>query len=106
MSYESDEMMKLIDYLDNIRKENDLCSVWSVAGCDSIESAHPFTHCKTVVYRDHWGDKEVSARIEGTSYLDVWKACDKCIRESGDRHHVFIEGFRCRGDTVVLITGS
>ena len=88
------------------RNKNGFRSVWSVDGCDSIESAHPFTHCKTVVYKDHWGGKEVSAPIEGTSYLAVWKACDKCIRESGDNHHVFIEGFRCHNDTVVLITGS
>ena len=43
-------------------------------------------------------------------WVDLWRAADKAIAESGDKHHVFVEGFYQRKEdpigTYQIITGS
>lgn len=44
--------------------------------------------------------------LEDPSWLDMWKAADTLIRQSGDMHHIFVENFVLDGDTYQLKTGS
>lgn len=83
---ESDHFMDFMD-------EHGLVSYWSCYGLGiRMDQRTPFeVEGKTVVYKVHWGDKEVRHKIEGPTWGDVYIAADRCIRESGDDHHVFIE---------------
>lgn len=84
-------------------------SEWSIYEVDNMNERHPFVGANTVTYKDHWGDKPVSAAINGLTWNALWVAADACIRDSGDEHHVFIERFRVsKEDPTVLFlsTGS
>ena len=84
-------------------------SEWSIYEVDNMNERHSFFGATTVTYKDHWGDKPVSAAINGLTWNALWVAADACIRDSGDEHHVFIERFRVsKEDATVLFlsTGS
>lgn len=90
-----EEMDKLIEYYNGIRREEGFGSVWSMWTTDEwtdmkdvsgIPVGTVIRHC------DAWG-KITMATIEGETWLDVWKACNKAIVESGDTFHIFIENF-------------
>ena len=43
----------------------------------------------------------------GATWGDIYRAADWAIRNSGDSHHIFIEGFELRnGNELHLVTGS
>ncbi len=44
--------------------------------------------------------------VEGDRWIDLWRAADAAIVQSGDEHHVFVELFRPQGNRLVLSTGS
>ena len=84
------------DHFNTKAKELGLRSVWSIYEVESLEDAHPFGEGVEVAYvkdRDHWGDKTTSAEVKGNTWADLFVAADKCIRGSGDNHHIFIEDF-------------
>lgn len=84
-------------------------SKWSIYEVDNLSDRHPFEGADRVVYRDHWGRKPVSSSINGLSWVALWRAADACIRDSGDRHHEFIESFNRDPEdtrTLILSTGS
>lgn len=86
------------DYYYDFREHNQLRSTWSIYELDAPDGFlqdHPYKGATTLVYKQHWGDAgEVSAPIDGTTWGDLYRAADQCIRESGDGHHVFIESFK------------
>lgn len=81
------------DHFTDYQIDEGLMAVWSVYGLGiRMDRCPPFeVEGKTIVYKVHWGDKEVCHVIEGPTWGDVYKAADRCIRESGDEHHIFIE---------------
>jgi hypothetical protein len=94
-------------YCDNIKLHNGFDAIWSAEDVD-FSAPHPFAADAEIVYRAHWGDvKDRHYPISGPTWLDVYRAADLAMRESGDGHHVFIEGFSPQSDnTVQLHTGS
>jgi len=71
-------------------------SIWSMYEVIDDMDRHPFPDRtgKLLVYKDHWGEETVAIRIGGTAtWIDIWRAADQAIKESGDSHHQFIEGF-------------
>ncbi len=97
-------------YYDDIQKEMKFRTDWSIYSVDSMYDEHPYTAAEALLYKDHWGEKHMSAKIEGNRWIDLWRAADECIRNSGDNHHMFIEAFTPynKGDNTVLVlsTGS
>lgn len=82
-----------------------LQSVWSM-GEFYAESTHELEG-KILQYRDPCGEYSVGARIEGPTYLDLYRAADRCIQLSGDLHHVYIEAIELDADGIPqLSTGS
>jgi hypothetical protein len=84
-------------------------SVWSVYEVSDLADRHPYEGADRVVYKDHWGQNPVSYSINGLTWAALWIAANACIRDSGDDHHVFIEGFAPDAQdprTLVLSTGS
>ena len=94
--------------LGEIRKANGFESIWSLSGRDVLDFSqpHPFTDAATVTHELHWGDEPVVQAIRGNTWMDLWRAAEAAIRVSQDLHHVFIEAFEVRGDTLVLQCGS
>lgn len=94
------------DHYREVQKSLGLDAVWSMYEVDNLNESHPYRGVKTVTYESHWGPKPVVKGIAGTSWAALYTAANACIRDSGDEHHVFIEDFTVRGDTLVLSTGS
>ncbi len=94
------------DHYDEVRKGLGLSAIWSIYEVDNLSDPHPFGDVTTVTYESHWGPKPVVKGIAGTTWAALYVAANACIRDSGDDHHVFIENFAIRGDTLVLSTGS
>jgi hypothetical protein len=97
------------EHFQKVQEQLGLKSVWSVYEVEDMANRHSFTNVDRVVYKDHWGGKPVSCSINGLTWSALYVAADACIRDSGDNHHVFIEGFYPAEDdprTLILTTGS
>jgi len=113
-----DQMDKLIDYYRDIGSDNDLKTVWSMWATEQWQNMNDVSGIPTgtvIRYDGGWG-KDTTAEVQGETWLDVWKACNSAILQSGDHHHIFIEqlvrgGLEQRADGTVqeffdLFTGS
>ena len=91
-------------------KEFGLKTVWSIYEVENLNDMHPFGKGLEVVYdaNYHWGGKTTIAAVHGNTWLDLFIAADKCVRDSGDNHHIYIESFEPSSATgvVYLHTGS
>lgn len=90
-----------------LKEANGFVSMWSIYdGVNDPNEISPYEG-KTMTYQDNWGEPvEVTLPSGKLTWLQLWAAADKCIKESGDKHHVFVEGFRKNGGILELITGS
>ncbi len=93
---------------DKICSENKFSSIWSMFEVTDF-SAVPFPEARAVTYTRNWG-KPVDFMLPiNPTWLDLWKAADQLIKESGDNHHVFIEDFTPRKENSFILelsTGS
>ena len=92
-----------------VQSELGLRSIWSIFTVEDLNQPHPYAAAVEVCYRDHWGDAPVYETIPGPTWKDLYTAADRCIRRSGDGHHVFIESFQTVADQphqIRLTTGS
>lgn len=90
-------------------KKINASSVWSIYDIKDFNDLHPFSGAEMILYKDHWGGKPAGAKIQGNTWLDLYRAADLCIKESGDNHHMFIEALTpMNPDNLVLVlsTGS
>jgi hypothetical protein len=72
-----------------------------------MSDLHPYVGVETLTHKDHWGENgDVVVPINGKSWAALYVAANAAICDSGDQHHVFIEGFRKVGNTLLLNTGS
>jgi len=94
-------------HYDAISTEHGFKTIWSVHEVSDLNA--PFAGAATkLAYRDHWGASEVVVPINGNTWVDLWRAAEAAIKQSGDTHHVFIEAFIPSNVTGVLVlsTGS
>lgn len=106
---EREDFDRKTDLFDEAKAECRFTSIWSIYEIEDLYAQHPYTGAKSLLYKDHWGDKPVSVPLVGNRWIDLWIASDHLIKESGDEHHIFIECFRpLQNDNTVLIlqTGS
>lgn len=86
-------------------------SVWSIVDVDDFDEV-PFPHARWLVYEDYSRtETEEPIKIElpeNATWLDLWKAANKAIVQSGDSHHIYIEDIRESPDgrMLHLFTGS
>ena len=107
--YEQDQAAsdRLYQHYESVRKDLGLTTIWSIIEVDNLVSTHPYTNAKTVTHKDHWGKSgKVVVPINGFTWAALYVAANAAIRDSGDTHHCYIEGFRQVGDTLELVTGS
>ena len=91
-----DQMDKLIYHYDDVARESGFKSVWSMwttSEWQDMDDVSGIPEGTVIRYLSIWGDrgKESYSTVEGKTWLDVWKACDRVIEKSGDTHHIFIE---------------
>jgi len=104
-SDDDDEFTKS-DHYDDVGDKLGLSTIWSMFEVDDLNSPHPYRGAQTLVYKDHFGEKPVYVPIAGITWADLWVAADAAIKQSGDNHHVFIEGFAQGSEYLFLRTGS
>lgn len=94
------------EHYNQVKSEIGARSIWSIYEVADLDQLHSYPSGLFVVYKDHWGNEPQHCAIYGNTWRDLYRAADNCIRNSGDEHHVFIEGFRLDGDKLILTTGS
>jgi hypothetical protein len=91
-----------MDYFRDYQDQHEFRSIWSLfeldVGCFALP--HPYLSDSFVVY----GKGHVP--VLGPTWGDVYRAADSAIRNSGDTHHCFIEGFEVKGNQLHMYTGS
>lgn len=111
-AYEQDSQAfdRKSEHYGRIQEELELSSVWSMYEADNLSDPHPYAGATTVLYTDHWGDKDaVRIPIIGLTWAALYVAANAAIRDSGDTHHIYIENFRPSKDDVTVLmlsTGS
>ena len=110
-AYEQDNAIfeDKMSYYSSFKEINGLEAIWSIyeLPVHGFATPHPYPSDAFIVYKDHWGEnKEKHYPVMGTTWGDVYRAADLAFRESGDGHHVFIEGFKVKGNELNMYTGS
>ena len=105
---ENKEFDSKMDLFELTRKSFGFKSVWSIYDFDMNEgfAGRPGYLAKELVYE--WDSAVRVPLPDNPTFLQLWGAADAALKESGDEHHVFIEGFRLSEDgrALRLITGS
>ena len=86
-----------------------MASVWAMDMRNLMSDQVDIPGKACIAYVDHWGDNtENTVEVEDATCMDLWKAAEELINESGDAHHIYIENFRWSEDdeTWYLHTGS
>ena len=92
---DTEQFDRQFDLYRHVQDTHGFASTWSMYDVTDFDAPHPFRSDVFVKYRDHWGNNEDRHYpVQGTTWLDIWRAADLAIQESGDGHHAFIEGFR------------
>ena len=91
-----------MDYYGEFQTGNGLAAIWSIyeLPIHGFLSDHPYPSDSFVVYHGH------HVPVMGSTWGDVYRAADRCIRLSDDQHHIFIEHFELVGNELRLTTGS
>jgi hypothetical protein len=103
---ESNDFDRKYEHYQSVRKDLGLDAIWSIYEVRDLNERHPFSSDVFVVYKDHWGKETVHCAVYGSTWAAIYTAANACIRQSGDEHHVFIEGFTQDGNNLFLTTGS
>jgi hypothetical protein len=100
---EEQDFDRKMDYYSRFKEENRLEAIWSMyeLGEHGFLQAHPYPDTAFVCYQGG------HVPVFGSTWGDIYRAADWAIRNSGDMHHVFIEGFEVKnGNELHLVTGS
>jgi hypothetical protein len=104
-----DEMIADIKRLEEVAAANGFAdSVWSIENTD-FAAKHPYPKAKSMRYVTDYlgvqsGVEEIP--IPGPTWLDLWRAADQLLKNSADKHHVYIELFKNHGEVIELWCGS
>jgi hypothetical protein len=97
-----------MDYYSSVREDLGLDAIWSMYEVENLSQPHPFEGVKKVIYRAYGsGDHEVA--INGSTWAALYVAGNALIRDSGDQHHIYIEGFErssINPEILFMSTGS
>jgi len=84
---------RLIATYGAVAKANGFETVWSFWRSDEWQDMADVSGIPTgtvIRYWDYCG-RDLRAVVEGTTWLDVWRACDEVIVESNDPYRIYIE---------------
>ena len=94
-AYDQDDQAfdKNRDHYEAVKLDLGVNAIWSMFEVPNLNDPHPYENVDQVVYKDHFGKKAVSCKINGNTWVALYVAANACIRDSGDTHHIFIEDF-------------
>lgn len=100
-----DYCSKLIDFYSSVSDHiDDVSTMWSVFEVRDF-TAIAFKGKYELYYDGGWG-KEQSCDVENPTWLQIWQAANKLIKQSGDGHHIFIEQVIWGPKRLTIETGS
>jgi len=101
------EFERELEYFDTYAKACGFKAIWSIFHEDvKFGNEHPFGDNVVVVYQSY-GDPNVQrVKVLNNRWGDVYNAADRAIRQSGNMHHIYIEGFEQKGNELHLSVGS
>lgn len=114
-AYEQDSKVSddRYNHYTTVKTDLGLDAIWSMYEVKDLSDTHTYEGINSVTYKDHWGETEdgedigpVVVKVNGFTWAALYVAANAAIRDSGDRRHCYIEGFRQVGDTLELVTGS
>jgi len=107
-AYEQDRKVSddRYNHYTTVKTDLGLDAIWSIYEVKDLNERHTYKNAKTMTYKDNWGGDAFSVPINGFTWAALYVAANAAIRDSGDEHHVYVEGFEQVGDTLLLITGS
>jgi len=81
-------------------------SQWSIYDVADRMGTVPFPEAKMLIY-DRYTDTDLGVGLPpNATWVDLWRAADSLIKDSGDTHHVFIESITPKpGNKQVLLLG-
>ena len=89
------------DHYSSIKEQFGFASIWSLYEVTDLNAKHNAPSDAFVVYEGQ------HCAVYGETWVDIYRAADNCIRNSGDQHHIFIEGFELKnGNELHMYTGS
>lgn len=103
---EDDDFDKNIEEFRKIQEENNLFANWSYyeISPSDINKKHFFKNITSISYEG------ITIPFNKTNkpktWLDLWKISDQIMRQSGDTHHCFLEGWNFQDGNLDVITGS
>lgn len=100
--YDQDTEMfnKKFDHFRDIQFANGFETVWSIYELSDLTLPAGYGEDPVVEYQGF------RVKVKGKTWIDIWRACDTAIYESGDNHHIFIERIYKDGDVLKVVTGS
>lgn len=109
-AYEQDEAAfdRKMQHYREVQAQLGLTAIWSEFAVDNLSDPHPFEGALQLAYTTGWGEPQF-VEIVGTTWAALYVAANRAIRDSGDGHHIFIEGFRHNPlcpEQLFLSTGS
>jgi hypothetical protein len=99
---DSQEFESKMDYYGRFQTDNGLAAIWSIyeLPVHGFLMDHPYPSDSFVVYHGH------HVPVMGSTWGDIYRAADKCIRLSDDQHHIFVERFELVFKELRMTTGS
>jgi hypothetical protein len=107
---DADEFALHRNFFDKIQKAYSFESTWCIYEVTDL-TVIPFPDALRVHYQiSNYFGRSASRplAIDGLTWLHLWAAADRCMFNSGDKHHVFLEGLQYKPveRTVYVHTGS
>ena len=89
-----------------IQEENNLFANWSYyeISPSDINKKHSFKNITSISYEGI--TIPFNKANKPKTWLDLWKISDQIMRQSGDTHHCFLEGWNFQDSNLDVITGS
>lgn len=98
---DNEEIKRKIEYFGKVQETNNFISVWSMFEINDIYSKHYLNDFDYISYEGN------TIKLDGETWLDIWRIADELIRKSGDFHHIFIENIHeDENNILTLSTGS
>jgi len=95
-----DEGHQYIAELIGVRK-----TTWGIKRIYDLRQQHILEGCQKIQFSSALdGSDKVDVYVQGTTWLDIWKAADRAVCASDENRQVAIEGFRHQlGESIAVV---
>ena len=77
-------------------------TTWAIKRIFDLRQPHILEGCQKIQFSS--GSDKVDVYVQGTTWLDIWKAADRAVCASDENRQVAIEGFRHQlGESIAVL---